>query len=83
MAIKGRIVKLEDCENPYIANHITPGTEKTGEFEDFPTKGECFIIMQPARYFRTSVVDKVLEQTESFVLFKTMNSIYKLTYERN
>lgn len=71
----GRITKLEDTKfNGVHPNGIDKGYVAQGNFSISPTVGECFYIGT----LRTSPVTEIVSQTDTEMVFKTLNSIYKL-----
>jgi hypothetical protein len=64
-----KVTKLRDCDDPFKANHIAPGYERTGILLEPPKVGECFWV---GSGWRTSVVQEIIDEKT----FRTYNSIY-------
>lgn len=74
-----KLTKLKDDRfNGKYPNFIDEGYWETGDQISELKVGQRFLIQGWGRYLNTSVVTEILEETEESVIFKTMNSTYKL-----
>lgn len=80
---KDAAIKLEDAEktNPF-RDLVYVGRSSTGQFDTIPVPEVDFPFFfeadRMANCLRTSLVKEIIEQTENRIVFKTMNSIYKI-----
>lgn len=78
-----KLSKLERREDAYTkVAHVPVGLEVYGNNDELeiPEVGLPFYFTagRLSECIRTSIVKEIIDQSEDFVLFKTMNSIYKL-----
>ena len=75
-----RIKVYKESDDKFEGNHpnnINEGDERTGEMKGVPVVGQSFLVFTSvSRYFQTSVVTEVLEESETKGRFKTLNSTY-------
>ena len=75
---------LEEAEYPQRERYPN-GTERTGLMWEFsePKVGERFCVLagKLSLTFRTSPVQEILSKTDNSIVFKTINSIYKITWK--
>lgn len=77
--MKYKLTKLKDDKfNGKHPNFIDEGYWETGHQISELEVGERFLIQGWGRYLKTSVVTEILEETEEYVIFKTVNSTYRL-----
>lgn len=85
---KVKLTKLAEALNPTVPNNIPSGDTRIGIIKEDPTVGKGlfmeFVIekngksVKPGRFFYTSNIQEILEETDTTVIFKTFNSIYQL-----
>lgn len=81
-----KLVKLSDDKfNGQHPNGIIEGSLRKGYIQKEPIEGNNMFIYQKIlngfiASFYTSVVTEIVKKTKSSVVFKTLNSTYKLTY---
>ena len=68
------IKKIKELDNAVHPNNIVEGSVRFGYFLKLPKKDERFILYPS---FVTSAVTEIIDE----FTFKTLNSIYQLTYE--
>ena len=79
-----KLTKLERREDPYHVLELVPqGFEVKGIYEemDRPEVGYPYIFRGDAGFndvFNTSMVKEIIDESDNSVIFKTLNSIYKL-----
>jgi len=85
--MKGKLVKLTD--NKFKGKHpngINEGHIAEGIFTEFPKVGESFMLfyekLRAYRYFHTSTVTKIVNESDKEILFKTLNSTYNLEFTK-
>lgn len=73
---------LPEAEYPQ-PDKYPDGTERTGLMWEhtIPVVGSNFLVMESKLWssFHTSLITEILSQTEKEIVFKTLNSTYKLT----
>ena len=74
-----KLTKLKDDKfNGKHPNFIDEGYWEIGDRISELKVGQRFLIQGWGRYLNTSVVTEILEETEESVIFKTVNSTYRL-----
>lgn len=75
---------LDEAEFPQREKY-PDGSERTGLMWEFsePRIGKCFYVLEGKLNptFRTSLVQEILFKTDNSIVFKTINSIYKITWK--
>lgn len=61
-------------------NYIFEGYEELGIMHKGPTVGESFVL-HTGGFFATSGVTDIIEESDTEIIFKTLNSTYKLEIE--
>lgn len=79
-----KIETLENAEYPQEEKYPSGTVLKTGFMWEHtkPKVGEDFYIYQSKLYsnFRTSIITEIIEETNEYIIFKTLNSKYKVKY---
>lgn len=76
----GTIIKQSDDKfNGNHPNGIFEGYRQKGRFLNFPTINQYFYIGS----LRTSPVTEIISETDEEIIFKTLNSTYKLIIEND
>ena len=75
-----KVTKLEELEDAKHPHNINVGFEKQFNVKEIPTVeiGCKFVIGDKTRYFHSSYVQEVIEENDELLIFKTLNSIYKV-----
>lgn len=74
----GTLTKIsDDVFNGNHPNGIFEGYSQSGFFSRVIV-GEEFYVISGHDYLRTSEVKKIISETDKEIIFKTLNSIYKL-----
>lgn len=76
---KGALVKLRISDDALKPESSAGNKTHIGEFNNKPTIGELFFMSNNGRYFRTTRVSKIVEETDNKIVFETKNSRYELT----
>jgi hypothetical protein len=75
-----KLETLDDALHPNKEKHI-----KKGIMWDYsrPKVGQSFAVLESKMHalFVTSIVQKIISDDESGIVFKTLNSLYKISYE--
>lgn len=80
MKYQGILEKMQTIDDAEIPNQNGDGVRE-GWFFDKPTVGQGFVIYTGSRHgLRTSVITDILDDNIEYILFKTLNSVYKLTH---
>jgi len=74
------ISKIGNVNQPVVEGNIEVGRKVKGLLTSEPTEGGKCIVYHDAKCFITSKITKIVSQTDSEVVFETLNSIYKLEY---
>lgn len=77
-----KLTKESEAPKPLHPNHIPTGRTIIGEVKIHPTKGgRCMILyekdLKPAMFY-TSTIQQIISENDTEVVFRTLNSIYKL-----
>ncbi len=76
----GKLTKISDDKfGGMHPRFIFEGYVKEGLYFDLPEVGYSFYLND----FRTSTVTEITTQTEKEMIFKTLNSTYKLEFDKN
>lgn len=79
-----KLETLEDAKYPQEEKYPSGTVIKTGYMWEHtkPKVGEEFYIFQSKTYynFRTSQITEIIEETKEYIIFKTLNSKYKVKY---
>lgn len=79
-----KLETLEDAEYPQEEKYPSGTVLKTGLMWEHtkPKIGDNFYIYQYKLYcnFRTSIITEIIEETKEYIIFKTLNSKYKVKY---
>ncbi len=74
-----RLIKIKESSNPLHPNNIEEGRVEIGFMNDEPEIGKPFLITNGRRWFRTSTVQKIIDDNT----FETLNSVYKIEKDEN
>lgn len=78
----GKLTKVSELEGAQIPNNRPVNEVAEGEFIKLPTTGEYFLIMKGMlKGLKTSMVIDIIDESTNQIVFKTLNSIYKLEYK--
>lgn len=86
--IKVKLEKLSDDKfNGEHPNGIIAGSKREGDIPYDVTVGQSLMLFAKFKtsgfpIFWTSTVTKIVKKNKKSVIFKTLNSTYKLTYEK-
>lgn len=78
---KAKLTKIDELLDAEVPNNIAIGATREGFALKSPKVGEAFTLLKSkGSYFITSEVTEILYKRDNEIQFKTLNSIYKLTY---
>lgn len=72
------LTKVSELEDARVPNNQPEGKQVSGIFKNNPKRGEAFYMDKNNGYYHTSKVEDVVESNDDFIVFKTLNSIYRL-----
>lgn len=79
---KGKLTKITELDDNTSPNNEPVGEVTEGEFLYLPEEDKPFVIVRNlTSSLRTSKIRKIISESAEEIVFKTLNSIYKLEYE--